>query len=94
MDRFLCFLMSSLLFNPVYLTGRFPELRDALEKLQLNDAALKVGKISSILRYYEFWHFLDPKKKKKGQYFYLLVYWIGSFICISCNSLFFRLTFF
>lgn len=65
MDRFLCFLMSSLLFNPVYLTGRFPELRDALEKLQLNDAALKVGKISSILRYYEFCHFLDPKKKKR-----------------------------
>lgn len=29
----------------VHLVDRFPELRDALEKLQLNDAALKVVKL-------------------------------------------------
>lgn len=29
----------------VHFVGRFPELRDALEKLQLNDAALKVVKL-------------------------------------------------
>lgn len=42
-------LMSLVLFNPMFFFGRFPELRDALEKLQLNDAALKVRMISNIM---------------------------------------------
>lgn len=80
-DVFLWTLMFLVPINPLYLTGRFPELRDALEKLQLNDAALKVHMTTNthtILRFcYEFYIILsyvvhnacDKALKKKNYIF-------------------------
>lgn len=45
----LCALVSLASSNFILSVARFPELRDALEKLQLNDAALKVQYMTNML---------------------------------------------
>jgi hypothetical protein len=45
----LCALVSLVSSNFILSVARFPELRDALEKLQLNDAALKVQYMTNML---------------------------------------------